>query len=168
MENKNNSNRMIYALTGGNGSGKTTYALKIAKEKQAVFFSLDKTIKEFNEVILSYADYMIHFERALGKMSDEANLVLKNGGSVVFDFGGGLSSRPWLKKLAETSGAEIEIIHLVVPREERLRRIQQRNVDKNNDVYFFHMSDEEFKRHNQSKSEAPPAGPGIKVTKVNN
>lgn len=52
---------MIYALTGGNGSGKTTFALRISKEKNAKFFSLDKTIKEFNQVIQSYEDYMTHF-----------------------------------------------------------------------------------------------------------
>ena len=165
---KNNSSRIIYALCGGNGSGKTTYALKISKEKGAMFFSLDKTIKDFNQVIQSYEDYMSHFQRALDLMSAQAILFLKDGGSVVFDFGGGLATRPWLKQIAKASGAEIEIFHLEVPREERLSRIQRRNIEKDKNVYFFHMSDEEFYLHNKSDPQSPPAEEGIKVIKVNN
>lgn len=168
MDLKNNSNRKIYAFTGGNGSGKTTYALKLSKEKDAVFFSLDKTIKDFNQVIHSYEDYMKYFEHALELMSSQALVVLENGNSVVFDFGGGLSSRPWLKKLAKSSGAEIEIFHLEVPREERRRRIQQRNKIKDKSIYFFHMTDIEFDAQNEIEPVAPPAEPGIKVIKVTN
>lgn len=50
---------MIYAMTGGNGSGKTTYALKISKEKSALFLSLDKTIQDFNQPIQSYEDNIL-------------------------------------------------------------------------------------------------------------
>ncbi len=164
----NKSDRRIYALTGGNGSGKTTYALKISKEKGAVFFSLDKTIKDFNQVIQSYDDYMSYYQRALDLMSAQAILVLNEGGSVVFDFGGGISSRPWLKQIAELSAAEVEIFHLEVPLTERRRRIQQRNVEKDQAVYFFHMSDEEFDLQNKTDPPAPPTEAGIKVIKVNN
>lgn len=163
-----NTQPIIYALTGGNGAGKTTYALKISKEKGAVFFSLDKTIRDFNQVIQSYEDYMRYFQRALDVMSAQAHLALKDGVSVVFDFGGGVSSRPWLKQIAKLGGAEIEIFHLEVPLEVRRRRIQQRNIEKDKDVYFFHMSDEEFNLHNKNDPEAPPAETGIKVIKVNN
>ncbi len=41
---------LIYAMTGGNGSGKTTYALKVSKEIKP-FFSLEKIIKNFNQPI---------------------------------------------------------------------------------------------------------------------
>ena len=166
MNTKDKSNRIIYALTGGNGSGKTTYALNISKEKGAVFFSLDKTIKDFNQVIQSYEDYMSHYQRALDFLSAQALFVLKNGGSVVFDFGGGLSSRHWLKQIAKSCDAEIEIFHLKVPLEERRRRIHQRNKAKDKTVYFFHMSDEEFNVHNKNDPEAPPPEPGIKVITV--
>ncbi len=41
----------IYAMAGPMGSGKTTLALKIAKEQNAFFQSLDGTIKNLNEPI---------------------------------------------------------------------------------------------------------------------
>lgn len=46
-----NSPLTIYAMVGPMGSGKTTLALKIAKEHGALFQSLDGTIKAFNEPI---------------------------------------------------------------------------------------------------------------------
>lgn len=147
---KNKMGRTIYALTGGNGSGKTTFALKIAKEKNASFFSLDKTIKSFNQPIKSYEDYMIHFNRAMELMSSQAILKLKEGSSVVFDFGGGISSRPWLKQIAESSDADVEIFHLEVPLSERRRRVQNRNIEKDGNVFFFHMSDDEFDSQNKA------------------
>lgn len=159
---------LIYATSGGNGAGKTTFALKISKERQAKFFSLDKTIKEFNQPIKSYEDYMSFYQQALDLMSSQAIHFLKEGKSVVFDFGGGIASRPWLKQIAESSGAEIEIFHLEVPLEERKRRIQQRNIDKQKDVYFFHMDVEEFDKHNKQDPPPPPTENGIKVVRVNN
>lgn len=111
---------------------------------------------------------MTHFQRALDLMSSEAIVILKNGGSVVFDFGGGLATRPWLKQMAEASGSKIEVFHLEVPIEERRRRIQQRNIEKDPSVYFFNMSDEEFDRHNSAPSQAPPEEPGFKVTRKDN
>lgn len=159
---------LIYAMTGGNGSGKTTYALKISKEKGAKFFSLDKTIKDFNQPIQSYEDYMFYFQQALDLMSSQAIQFLKEGDSVVFDFGGGMATREWLRQIVKSSGAEVEIYHLEVPLEERRRRIQKRNLEKQKDVYFFHMDDEHFDKQNKEDSPGPPAEPGIKVIRMKN
>jgi len=46
-----NSKPTIYGMVGPMGSGKTTLALKIARERGALFQSLDGTIKNFNEPI---------------------------------------------------------------------------------------------------------------------
>jgi predicted kinase len=155
-------------MTGGNGSGKTTYALKLSKEKEAKFFSLDKTIKDFNQPIQSYEDYLLYFQQALNLMSSQAIQALKEGDSVVFDFGGGISTREWLKQIAKSTGAGIEIYHLEVPLEERRRRIQKRNLEKQEDLYFFHMDDKHFDKHNKEDPPAPPAESGIEVIRVKN
>lgn len=159
---------LIYAMTGGNGAGKTTYALKLSKEKGAKFFSLDKTIKDFNQPIQSYEDYMLYFQQALDLMSSQAVQFLKNGDSVVFDFGGGLSSREWLKQIAKLSGAKVEIYHLEVPLEERRRRIKKRNLEKQENIYFFNMNDEHFDKQNKEDPPPPPAESGIEVIRVKN
>lgn len=44
-----NSPLTIYSMSGPMGSGKTTMALKIANETDAIFQSLDGAIKDFNE-----------------------------------------------------------------------------------------------------------------------
>ena len=165
---KNTSDIRVFAFTGGNGSGKTTYALKLAKEKGFAFFSLDKTIKNFNVPINSYEDYMTFYQKALDLMSKQACEVLKAGESVVFDFGGGLPSRIWLKEIAHQVETEIEIFHLEVPIDERLQRIKKRNFEKDSEIYSFHMSDEEFFRHNKAESQPPPEEPGVHVTVIRN
>ncbi len=159
---------LIYAMTGGNGSGKTTYALKIAKEKSAQFFSLDKTIKGFNKPIQSYEDYMLYFQQALDSMSLQAVQFLKEGHSVVFDFGGGLFTRAWLREIAKSAGAKIEIYHLEVPLEQRRLRIKKRNFEKQENVFFFYMDDEEFDKHNKEDPSPPPSEPGIEVVRIKN
>ena len=56
----------IYAMVGLMGSGKTTLALKIAKDQSALFQSLDGTIKSFNEPVGNLEGY----ERLMGKALD--------------------------------------------------------------------------------------------------
>jgi predicted kinase len=158
----------LYAMTGGNGAGKTTHALGLAKEQGAKFFSLDRTIKDFNQPIQSYEDYMSYHQRAIDRISSEAVEILQSGRSVVLDFGGGLATRPWLKQIANQASAKVEVRHLEVSLEERRRRVQKRNQEKNSDVYHFHMSDAEFDRQNKEESSPPPEEDGIQVVRINN
>jgi predicted kinase len=156
-----NSQLSIYAMVGPMGSGKTTLALKIAKEKRALFQSLDGTIKSFNEPIGDLKGYERLMPKALGVMFANALSALKNGQSVVFDFG----RWPWLKDLAEAADTKIEIYHFVISTQERWRRVQQRNRDKPLNVYHFPMSKEEFDSQNPHR-QIPPLTPGLKVIKV--
>ena len=68
----------LYAMVGPMGSGKTTLALKIAKEKKANYYSLDKTIKEFNVPIRNINDYEIHMVKALELISEWAIQALRS------------------------------------------------------------------------------------------
>ena len=121
----------IYAMVGPMGSGKTTLALKIAKEKGAYFQSLDGTIKSFNEPIGDLQGYERLMPKAIDLMFSRALEALKNGQSVVFD----IARWPWLMELADATDAKIEIYHFEISTEERWRRVQKRNEEKPENVY---------------------------------
>lgn len=156
-----NSPLTIYGMVGPMGSGKTTMALKIAKEKGALFGSLDGTIKSFNQPIRDLKDYESHMERALDLLYARALAALSKGQSVVFDVG----RWTWLKELADEADAKIEIYYFEIPAEERWRRVQKRNQEKPENVYHFTMSKEEFDSQNPHHTPPPPT-PGLTVITI--
>lgn len=152
-------------MVGPMGSGKTTLALSISKDREARFFSLDKTIKEFNKPIKDIKDYEFHMAEALEIIGTNAIQALKINQSVVLDFGGGIGHWEWLKNIADSSGANIEIYQFEIPIEERLKRVRKRNQDKPKDIYHFTMSDEEV-MGSKSPRETPEPSEQVKIIKV--
>lgn len=148
-------------MVGLMGSGKTTLALKIAKEKGALFQSLDGTIKSFNEPVGNLAGYERLMSKALDLMFSRALEALRNGQSVAFDVG----RVAWIVELAEAANAKIEIYHFQISSEERWRRVQKRNHEKQVGVYHWTMSKEEFDAQGPH-SELPAEVPGLKIIKV--
>ncbi len=155
------SSLTIYAMVGPMGSGKTTLALKIAKERGAFFQSLDGTIKNFNEPIGSLEGYERLMPRALDLMFSNALTALKNGQSVVFDVG----RWPWLKELAEAANSKIEIYYFDISTEERWRRVQKRNNEKPENVYHWTASKDEFDAQDPRRN-LPASMPGLKLVRV--
>jgi predicted kinase len=151
----------IYAMVGPMGSGKTTLALKIAKEQNALFQSLDGAIKNLNQPIGDLKGYESLMPKALEIMFANALEALKSGRSVVFDVG----RWPWLVELAQAANAKIEVYHFEISAEERWRRVQKRNQEKEENVYHFTMSKEEFDAQNPNR-QVPPAMPGLTVFKI--
>lgn len=147
-------------MVGAMGAGKTTLALKIAKEKGALFGSLDGTIKSFNQPIKDLKNYESHMEKALEILFSKAVDALKKGQSVVFDVG----RWPWLKDLADATNAKIEIYYFEISTEERWRRVQKRNAEKPEGVYHWTMSKEEFDRQDFVRKLPPPMA-GLKLIK---
>lgn len=156
-----NSPLTVYAMVGPMGSGKTTLALKIAKENNALFQSLDGTIKGFNQPIGDLKGYESLMAKALEIMYAKALKALKGGRSVVFDVG----RWPWLMELATAADAKIEVYHFEISKEERWRRVQQRNNEKPENVYHFTMSKEEFDNQDAHRN-LPAPMPGLKVIKI--
>jgi predicted kinase len=156
-----NSPLTIYAMVGPMGSGKTTLALKIAKEQGALFQSLDGTIKNFNEPIEDLQGYERLMPKALDQMFSKALSALKSGQSVVFDVG----RWPWLMELADAADAKIEIYYLEISSEERWRRVEKRNEEKPENVYHWTMSKDEFDAQNPERH-LPPLMPGLKLIKI--
>jgi predicted kinase len=151
----------IYGMIGPMGSGKSTLALKIAKEKAALFLSLDGTIKSFNQPIKDLKDYESHMQKALDLMYIRALEALRKGQSVTFD----IARWPWLKELADETGAKMEIYYFEIPAEERWRRVQKRNTEKPENIYHFTMSKEEFDNQDFHRK-LPSPMPGLKLIKV--
>lgn len=156
-----NSPLTVYGMIGPMGSGKTTMAMKIAKETGALFQSLDGTIRGFNEPIGDLKGYERLMPKALDLMYANALAALKLGRSVTFD----VARWPWLMELAEAANAKIEIYYFEVSAEERWRRVQKRNQEKPDGVYHWTMSKEEFDAQDPSRKLPPPLL-GLKMIKV--
>lgn len=144
------------------GSGKTTMARRIEKEKDAVFFTLDGIIKSFNQPIKNIKDYESHMAKAHDIMISGASAALRSGKNVVFDIGG-----PWprVKDLANSLDVKIEIYHFDISPEVRWQRVQKRNNEKPVGVYHFTMYKDEFDSQDP-KREPPALEPGLKIIKI--
>jgi predicted kinase len=156
-----NSPLTIYAMVGPMGSGKTTLAMKIAREEGAPFQSLDGTIKAFNQPIGDLRGYESLMPKALELMFSKALEALKTGQSVVFDVG----RWTWLRELADAADAKIEIYYFEISSEERWRRVQKRNEEKPEGVFHWTMSKEDFDAQD-SLCQLPPETPGLKLIKI--
>lgn len=156
------TNRKLYAMVGAIGSGKTTFAKRLAEEKNAVFFSIDQNIKQLGQPINSQKDYDKYYFGMREIIADHAVKVLKCGVSVVLDFGGNVGHWEWLSSISADADADVEIFHLVAPIEVRRERIRKRNLDP--DV-VFRFSDQEFESM-PVDSAAPIERPGLKVTLI--
>ena len=156
-----NSSVTIYAMTGPMGSGKTTLALKIAKERGALFQSLDGTIKNFNEPIGDLAGYEKLMPKALDLMYARALEALKRGQSVTFD----IVIWPLFKDLANEVDAKMEIYYFNISAEERWRRVQKRNQEKPEQVYHWTMTKEEFDAQ-EFHRKVPPPEPGLTIIDI--
>jgi predicted kinase len=156
-----NSPLTIYGMVGPMGSGKTTLALKMAKERGAFFQSLDGTIKDFNEPIGSLEGYERLMPKALNLMFSKALEALKSGQSVVFD----VARWPWLRELADAADAKIEIYYFEISPEERWRRVQKRNQEMPDGIYHWTMSKEEFDAQDPTRR-LPDPMPGLNFVKI--
>ena len=156
-----NSPLTVYGMIGPMGSGKTTLALKIAKETDALFQSLDGVIKGLNEPIGDLAGYERLMPKALNLMYANALAALKSGRHVVFD----VARWPWIMELAIEAGAKIEIYYFDISKEERWRRVQKRNQEKPENIYHWTMSKEEFDAQDPRRN-LPDSLPGLKLIKV--
>ena len=89
---------------------------------------------------------------------------LKNHQPAVFDFGGGIGHWKWLKNIADSTDANIEIYQFDVPLDERLKRVRKRNEEKPEGIYHFTMSDDEVISSKRNR-ETPPPSARVKITK---
>ena len=139
----------IILLCGKIGSGKTTLAKQLEKEKGFVCFSADeKMLKNYGE-IHDKNEFREKLTECISQIFDESLTLLKKGISVVLDFGFWTKKeRDEAKKIFENF--DVELVYLKSDDVENLKRISKRNTQKN--AYYF---DEETYYFLMKKFEEP-------------
>ena len=161
-------NKIIYAVAGQIGSGKTSFARKLAQEKNALFFSTDKWIANLGVPIGSHENYAKYYNGIRDRIYEVATQALNHGVPVVFDFGVNQSKgRKGLQKFANAVGAVLEIYHITVPIEVCRERVHERNKNKPQGIFSFEFSDEDFDIISKNY-DAPGADEDIKIIEVTN
>jgi predicted kinase len=153
----------LYAMVGTIGSGKTTYAEKLSREKGAIFFSIDKHIKLLGQPIGSKENYDRYYFGVRDVIADYTLQLLNLGQSVVLDFGGSVGHWEWLSSLADQAKANIQIFHLIVPIEVRRERVRKRNSDPKT---IFRFSDDEFNSMSTVSAAPNVTRPGLLITVI--
>ena len=161
-------NKTIYAVAGQMGSGKTTWARRLANEKNALFFSTDQWIANLGVPIGSHEVYAKYYTGIRDRIFEVAQQALNLGIPVVFDFGVNQpKGRAGLKKFADSVGATVEIYHVSVPIQLCRERVKERNTNKPKDIYSFQFSDDDFDIISKNY-EPPKSDEGLKIVEVKN
>jgi predicted kinase len=136
----------LHFISGRIAAGKTTLARSIAAEHHAVFFCEDVWLAELSGGIASFDDYLKWSSRCRSVMAPLIVDILKAGTPVVLDFAGNrITERAWVLSLAAEAGADHTLHFLDVDEEECLRRLQMRNEQKPEGLYFASTTEAEFR-----------------------
>jgi len=113
----------LYLICGLPGAGKTTRALKIARDTGAVRLCPDEWLEA---MAISLVDYPIRF-RLQDHMTKHGEILLRAGVSVVVEYGSwSRSERDVIREMAERAGAATELHFVDAPLPELARRVRER------------------------------------------
>lgn len=141
--------RMVFLICGNTAAGKSTYAIKLAAEQNAIRFSLDPWMQT-----LFGADYDSHgndfnwlierTERCKTQIRQISEQLIRQGINIVLDLGfGDIASRQYYRDWAAAHGADVSLHFLDVPAEERRNRVRNRNREKG-PTFAFEVTDQMF------------------------
>lgn len=112
------SKPVLYIIQGLIGSGKTTFAKKLANEKNAIHLCPDEWVTNVYTKAEYMADWNKCFDDALIKLWNKTIEYLNNNESVIFDMGFWYKKdRNFAKTIAKECGAEFVHYYLIVPDE---------------------------------------------------
>jgi predicted kinase len=135
----------VILVCGPVGVGKTTYSIALAKEIDAIRFSIDpwmQTLFAKDMQSLDYAWILERVDRCHQQIWEMAEQILQLKGKVILDLGFTTQKhRDRFKALSKTANIEAEIHYLEAPVTVRQQRVKQRNIDKNPSLYSFEITD---------------------------
>lgn len=139
---------MIHFIFGPTGAGKTTYALKLAANRNAILFSIDEWmgVLFFPDVQgeLTFDWAMERVNRCEAQIWNTTRQLLAQGKEVVLEIS--MSTRPLREKqikLAETIKVLYKLHYLDADIEVRRARVRNRNKQKGT-TYSFDVNDDMF------------------------
>lgn len=135
----------VVLVCGPVGAGKTTYSIALAKEINAIRFSIDpwmQTLFAKDIKSLDYAWILERVERCHQQIWEVAEQILQLNGNVILDLGfTSRKDRDRFKALGKSVNVDTEIHYLQAPIVVRKRCVKQRNADKNPSLYSFEITD---------------------------
>ncbi len=125
-----NTQARLFIMCGLPCSGKTTFANKLAKERNATIFSLDKLVLSLFPKEDNFQTHHKYVQRIQQVFFPLAKDLLDKGNKVVMDFPGHTQSeRNKLRQIGLSVGVETNLYYLRVRPKTIAARVQKRNVD---------------------------------------
>ena len=135
---------VLYALVGLPCAGKTTYAKALEARTGAVRFTPDEWHTFLFGHDMDDPEHDSRHDRVEALMRKTADTLLKNGVSVILDFGfWGRTERDDLRAYANSLGAEFEMHFLDTPLDTIFERIEARNASGRADIFRITRADME-------------------------
>ena len=138
----------LILVCGPTGSGKTTYSLSLAKEIDAIRFSIDPWMQTLYADDMNSIDYDWMIERVhrcYEQIWQVSNQILAIGNNVILDLGFTTKEqRDIFANRAKQIELNPEVHYLDVPKEIRKKRVEQRNIEKDPAVYALEVTDVMF------------------------
>jgi len=150
----------LILVCGSTGAGKTTYSIALAKEINAVRFSIDPWMQTLFAKDMKGLDYQWMIERVYrcyDQIWDVSQQILALGNNVILDLGfTSKDQREFFTAKASAMGVIPAVHFLDVPKATRKLRVTQRNTEKPPELYSFEVNDLMF-NFIESRFEAPDA-----------
>lgn len=138
----------LILVCGPTGVGKTTYSISLAKEIEAIRFSIDPWMQTLFSKDMTELDYSWMIERVnrcYEQIWEISAQILEKNGSVILDLGfTAKEQRDIFSNLAKDLSLNSEIHYLNASTETRKQRVDKRNTEKDPNVYSFEVTDEMF------------------------
>ena len=138
----------LILVCGPTGVGKTSYSLSLAKDIQAIKFSIDPWMQTLFSKDMGDLDFDWMMER-VNRCSDQiwqvSEQILAIDGNVILDLGFTTKEqRDVFSNRARALGLEPEVHYLDASTAIRKQRVDKRNTEKDPAVYAFEVTDMMF------------------------